>query len=41
MDDSQEFCLVFDNDSDMGVNHNFDNVSKQVDEEGYSYRIYK
>jgi len=34
VDDSQEFCLDFDNDSDMGVNHNFDNDSEQVVEEG-------
>ena len=29
MDDSQEFCLDF-NDSDIEVNHNFDKESEQV-----------
>ena len=34
MDDSQEFCLDFDSYSDMRVNHNFDNDSEPVVEEG-------
>lgn len=30
MNDSQDFCLDFDNDSDTRVNHNFEYDSEQV-----------